>query len=153
MKKVKVSFDTWVQLLGMVGILGGLVFVGLEMRQTQQIAVAGQVQARTQMQVDRWLTPLEGNLDTFRFWTPNSFEYEDLTEEEKLVANGIHSWKQAMLENNYFQYRAGLFEEEYWEQTKSRIQRWYDVCDLRPQEQAVTSFQEYLNSLPDNCAK
>ena len=153
MNKVKVSFDTWVQLLGMVGILGGLVFVGLEMRQTQQIAVAGQVQARTQMQVDRWLTPLEGNLDTYRFWNTNSFEYEDLSEEEKLVANGIHNWKQTMLENNYFQYRAGLFEEEYWEQTKSRIQRWYDVCDLRPQEQAVTSFQEYLNSLPDNCAE
>ena len=81
MKKIKVSFDTWVQLLGMVGILGGLVFVGLEMRQTQQIAVAGQVQARTQMQVDRWLTPLEGNLDTYRFWNTNSFEYEDLSEE------------------------------------------------------------------------
>ena len=81
------------------------------------------------------------------------FEYEDLTEEEKLVANGIHSWKQAMLENNYFQYRAGLFEEEYWEQTKSRIQSWYDVCDLRPPGQAVASFQEYLNSLPDNCAE
>ena len=153
MKKIKVSFDTWVQLLGMLGVLGGLVFVGLEMRQTQQIAVAGQVQARTQMQVDRWLTPLEGNLDTYRFWNPNSFEYDDLSEEEKLVANGIHSWKQAMLENNYFQYRAGLFEEEYWEQTKSRIQSWYDVCDLRPQGQAVASFQKYLNSLPDNCAE
>ena len=38
MKKVKVSFDTWVQLLGMVGVLGGLVFVGLEMQQTQKIA-------------------------------------------------------------------------------------------------------------------
>ena len=28
MNKVKVSFDTWIQLLGMVGVLGGLVFVG-----------------------------------------------------------------------------------------------------------------------------
>ena len=43
---VKVSFDTWIQLLGMVGVLGGLVFVGLEMQQTQRIAIAGQVQAR-----------------------------------------------------------------------------------------------------------
>ena len=30
MMKVKVSFDTWVQLLGMLGVLGGLVFVGLK---------------------------------------------------------------------------------------------------------------------------
>ena len=29
MQKVKVSFDTWIQLLGMLGVLGGLIFVGL----------------------------------------------------------------------------------------------------------------------------
>ena len=42
----KVSLDTWIQLLGMVGLLGGLVFVGLEMRQSQNIAIGNQVQAR-----------------------------------------------------------------------------------------------------------
>ena len=40
MMKVKVSFDTWIQLLGMLGVLGGLIFVGLEMQQTQTIALA-----------------------------------------------------------------------------------------------------------------
>ena len=39
MKKVKVSFDTWIQLLGMLGVLGGLIFVGLEMRQNYEIAL------------------------------------------------------------------------------------------------------------------
>ena len=53
MEKVKVSFDTWIQLLGMLGVLGGLVFVGLEMRQTQQIAIALQVDARNQSQLAR----------------------------------------------------------------------------------------------------
>ena len=38
MKKVKVSFNTWIQLLGILGILGGLIFVGLEMRQSQNVA-------------------------------------------------------------------------------------------------------------------
>ena len=47
MKKIKISFDTWVQLLGMVGVLGGLVFVGLEMQQSQKIALAAQQQSRT----------------------------------------------------------------------------------------------------------
>ena len=55
MKKVKVNFEAWIQLLGMVGVLGGLVFVGLEMQQTQQIAIAGQTQARNQQQLDFFL--------------------------------------------------------------------------------------------------
>ena len=42
----KVSLDTWIQLLGMIGLLGGLIFVGLEMKQSQLIALAAQQQAR-----------------------------------------------------------------------------------------------------------
>ena len=37
----KVRLDTWIQLLGMPGLLGGLVFVGVEMQQNQRIPVAG----------------------------------------------------------------------------------------------------------------
>ena len=42
----KVSLDTWIQLFGMVGLLGGLIFVGLEMRQSQIIALGAQQHAR-----------------------------------------------------------------------------------------------------------
>ena len=49
MERIKVSFDTWIQLLGMLSVLAGLVFVGLEMRQSQQIALAAQQQARTEI--------------------------------------------------------------------------------------------------------
>ena len=149
----KVGLDVWIQLIGMLSIVGSLIFVGLEMRQTQQIAIAGQVQARAQMQVGRLLTGLEGNLDIYRIWNTNNYEYEDLNEDEKLVAGAIHAWKQAMLENNFFQYSVGLFAEDYWEQTKGRIQNWYDQCELRPAGQSVSSFQEHLNSLPDNCTQ
>ena len=43
----KVSLDTWIQLLGMIGLLGGLIFVGLDMKQSQIIALAAQQQSRT----------------------------------------------------------------------------------------------------------
>ena len=57
----KVSLDTWIQLLGMVGLLGGLVFVGLEMRLSQIIAIGNQVQARADAQIALMTTPLEGD--------------------------------------------------------------------------------------------
>ena len=40
----KVNLDIWIQLLGMLGVLGGLVFVGLEMQQSQGIALSSQQQ-------------------------------------------------------------------------------------------------------------
>ena len=48
----KVSLDTWIQLFGMIGLLGGLVFVGLELQQSQRIAVATQIQARNRGDMD-----------------------------------------------------------------------------------------------------
>ena len=60
-----------------------------------------------------------------------------------------------MLENNLYQYRTGLFAEEYWAQTSGRIANWYNNCELRPNidAQYVESFVEYLRTLPDDCAR
>ena len=52
MNMKKVSIDVWIQLIGMLGVLGGLVFVGLEMRQSQQLALAAQQTARMQVWTD-----------------------------------------------------------------------------------------------------
>lgn len=115
----KVSLDTWIQLLGMLGLLGGLVFVGLEMRQSQRIALAAQVQARAEMQTDRLLSSIEGNIDGYTLFTDANYSFPALTEEEKQVAILLHQWKGVMLENNLYQYRTGLFAEEYWRQTRN----------------------------------
>ena len=48
----KVDYNTLIQLLGMIGIIGSLLFVGLEMRQSQRIALAGQQQDRMAVFVD-----------------------------------------------------------------------------------------------------
>ena len=149
----KVSLDTWIQLLGMLGLLGGLVFVGLEMQQSQRIALAAQVQARAEMQTDRLLTSIEGNIDGFILFSNANFDFNDLSEDKKQVATLLHEWKGVMLENNLYQYRTGLFAEEYWTQTSGRIANWYNNCELRPNIDAafVESFVEYLRSLPDDC--
>ena len=63
MKKVKVSFDAWIQLLGMIGVLSGLIFVGLEMRQTQQIALGEQQQTRMQTWIGMVGAFIEAGLD------------------------------------------------------------------------------------------
>ena len=57
----KVSLDVWVQLIGLLSIVGGLVFVGLEMRQSQQIAISAQQQSRSQVMIDIINTFSEGS--------------------------------------------------------------------------------------------
>ena len=45
----KISIDAWIQLIGMLSVVASLIFVGIEMRQSQQIALAAQQQSRTQV--------------------------------------------------------------------------------------------------------
>ena len=47
MLKEKFNYGFIVQLMGILGIIGSLIFVGLEMRQTQKIAIASQHQSRS----------------------------------------------------------------------------------------------------------
>ena len=151
MKKVKVSFDTWVQLLGMLGVLGGLIFVGLEMRQNYEIALGNQHQGRTELRAALLMSPLEGNIDAVKV---EFLDWEEQTEEQKQITIQIQRFRWALLENLFFQYNLGLISEGVWRQTEGNIRRYYDRCELRD---AITlslsnpAFQEYVNSFPDNC--
>ena len=148
------KIERFVNVAGVIGLIASLLFVGLELRQSQRIALASQIQARAQMNVDRMIASLEGNLDALRLFTPSSFDYTELTDEEKLIADTLQRWRFAMLENNFTQYQMGLFSEEYWVQTEKRIESFYNICELRGViGEQTASFQRYLDSLPDKCVE
>ena len=157
MNKIKVSFDTWVQLLGMLGVLGGLVFVGLEMRQSQIIAVAGQAQARNQAQLDFQLGVLTSenkfSRGIFDRGGINGLNPADLEQEEAQALRHVLNWRAISLQNAFQQYQLGLLPEDVWEQVKSRIKPQWDSCySRRSLNSVIPSFLEYLESLPaDDC--
>lgn len=78
----KVDINVWVQLIGMLGVLGGLVFVGLEMRQSQRIAIGAQQQARAELRAQELLTPFQGNIDVAKV---RFLEWEEMTDDQKLA--------------------------------------------------------------------
>ena len=160
MKKIKVSFDTWIQLLGMIGVLGGLIFVGLEMRQSQIIAVAGQAQARNQAQLDFQLGVLTSEnkfsrdiFDRGGMGGINGLNPANLEQEEAQALRHVLNWRAISLQNAFQQYQLGLLPEDVWEQVKSRIKPQWDSCySRRSLNSVIPSFLEYLESLPaDDC--
>ena len=45
MQRIKVSFDVWIQLVGVLSLVASLIFVGMELRQNQQVAKVTAYQA------------------------------------------------------------------------------------------------------------
>ena len=158
MQKVKVSFDTWIQLLGMLGVLGGLVFVGLEMQQSQTIAIAAQIQARNQANMDFALTLLSAEDRVSRevnaMGRMPDIDPETLTREQLEVRDLIMRWQRESLQNAFQQYQLGLLPEDVWEQVKGRILLRLESCFTEaPFNAVIPSFQEYVGTLPfQECA-
>jgi hypothetical protein len=149
----KVHLDVWIQLIGMLGIIASLIFVGLQMRQTQKIALAAQAQARTEMLLSRHMIFFEGNAELgYRtFITP----YGELSPEESWMRDRHAGWLRDLQQNNYFQYRLGFLDSEQWSVIEARIKQTWSDCDLRTgyfhSEYMESAFVDYLMTLDDPC--
>ena len=98
----KIDIQDLIQLLGMVGIIGSLIFVGLEMRQSQRIALAGQEQSRTQVWTDLFNTFTEAGVSydqvtmklngERRGIFPDPNRLASLTEAEKVAQDNWTYW-------------------------------------------------------------
>ena len=149
MRNIKVSFDTWVQLLGMLGVLGGLIFVGLEMRQSQIIAIGNQVQARADTQLAILTTPLEGDQRLLSFFSFGSIPNEsDLSEEDRLLFEQLTRIRMASLQASWQQFNLGLLPEDAWRLAERRLFIIYDSCQFRDvfERTSQPEFLEYVRS-------
>jgi len=102
----------WLQITGLFGVIASLLFVGLEMQQSRQIAIADIYQQRTAMLIETHSIFLSA--EPF-YDARNRFSAgEELTDiDQSLLWN---SWNPMMAywENNHFQFQLGLMPEEQW---------------------------------------
>jgi len=149
---VEISFTGLVNFLGVLGVIGSLVFVGLELRQTQKIAIAAQVQARAEQLTERNLVWLQGQWELgYRIRT---LPHNELTPAEVWAKEVESSWGYTMQQTNYYAYRAGLLDDDQWEVVSNRILQGWNNCEMRYTydfDYLEDAYVEYLRALPDVC--
>ena len=152
----KVSLDVWIQLIGMLSVLAGLVFVGLEMRQAQFIAIAGQQQQRAIMQGELNYSISEQGEDIGEIILNQN--YSELSDNQKKLKRNIAWWQWNRIENDFYQYSLGLMPTEKWEAQLGSLSRWKNVCEARDIYDFRYSYFEVelkrlLDDAPDDCAE
>ena len=100
----KIAIEDLIQLLGMVGIIGSLIFVGLEMRQSQRIAMAGQQMDRTAIATSFFGAFNEAGLDWHSVALLNRPELAE--QYTPVIAAGRNNFHQSLFvyENDYFHF-------------------------------------------------
>ena len=156
MQKIKVSFDVWIQLVGMLSLVASLIFVGMELRQNQQVAKVTAYQALAE-QIASYnallLTHPEINL--IRNAALNN---ESLSEKDEAQYSAFYRMLQRQSELAYLQFENGIIDDELIIRTtgplrdhlhRSRYARSYwdrHVESLSAGLSYVPKFEEYINS-------
>ena len=143
----KISLDTWIQLIGMLSVLGGLIFVGFEMQQNQRIALAAQQTARVELfsNIVNSLTQVKIN-----------YQSANMTDGEFDPQRNVTHQLLWIFENDYLQYSLGLMDESIW-QSKLRVMLGnFSRCGNEVFLQRKSSLDQDLVALinaamPDDC--
>lgn len=151
----KPDINTIVQLLGLLGVMASLIFVGIELRQSQTIAVAGQTQARWQMLADFQLAQMEDQDIGRRLLaesTLNDLDPRNLSEDEYELFSMIHQWRMISIQNVYQQREMDLLPDDVWDQVRGRIETQWQNCHLRRFfDGVIPTLQIFVQSLPEEC--
>ena len=151
----KISLDSWVQLIGMLSVVAGLVFVGLEMQQSQKIALAGQQANRVQLFSSMMDANNEQGIDQQKLQMILSGQIPMTEDYEWVVMNGLHRmwW---IYENDFLQNELGLMDENIWQAKRNAMEANYNFCDGRPvfdirKNTLDSRLVELVESFPDEC--
>ncbi len=140
------------ELIGIAAIVASLIFVGLQMKQSQQIALADQYQARAEAAQDMYMSLQESGMSLLSIAKP----IDEMSPAERHTAENVSRWGWTQYDNHYYQYSLGFLDEESWHGLRPRIEEEYFFCDLRSvweymQRFLRPSFVEYVESLNDPC--
>ena len=125
----KASLDVCIQFIGLLSVVAGLLFVGMEMRQTQRIALASETSNRMyQVLIQTINSSSESGVD----WTKMVFgDYSELSESEKTAKRNNVAMGWLVAENDFSLFRLGLMSEEVMEVNKGLLSLYYNQCDVR----------------------
>ncbi len=143
------KLNDWMQVIGIFALVASLIFVGLQMKQTQEIALAAQYQSRAQTTVDFFLTRMESDLVSESYLERIG---QDVNPSEIRHRHNVSQAQWTMMDNNHFQYQRGFLTDESWQGSVRLIRGMYGSCDGRwtfeRRKRAMrTSFVEFVDSI------
>jgi len=147
-----VKFTDWkelAELIGIVAIVASLLFVGLQLKQGHEIALATQYQARAETTQNLHLAGIESD------WTIPVLR-DKVSDEVSIKDTNLWLWFWIQMDNHYYQYQAGFLEESAWQAQLKNIEEAYSFCSARfvyewRKKGLRSEFVEVVESLADPC--
>ncbi len=116
----------WLQVGGLLGVVASLIFVGMQMEQTQETADPSDSQARVSTRISVLTAPLASETLLRALTKDATGQLMTLTPEEELAAS-YFLWAQlAYFESEHYDYRRGHRSDEHWATVVENLQALFE---------------------------
>lgn len=117
------KLNDWMQVAGIFALVASLIFVGLQMKQSQDIAIASQYHDRAALSVEAHNQQIEGGILPVwgGFLAEEYFPKMSAEDRGRMYLWGVIYLTQA--DNHYYQYQSGFMEEEAWQAQLATLKR------------------------------
>ncbi|MGB5689928.1 MAG: hypothetical protein WBM45_11670 [Woeseiaceae bacterium] len=125
------KLNDWLQVIGIFAVVASLIFVGLQMRQAQEISMSQTYQSRTAVTVE-WNSAFAANpvaLSAYRKATEGN--QEEMTTQEYDALRRTIGGMYFLYDNAHYQYQAGFVSSEFWEMTRAGLKNNMEIPVVR----------------------
>jgi len=126
------KINDWLQVVGLFGVIGSLIFVGLQMKQEHEIALSQIYQARSDTTVEQLRGLADNPIMLSAIAKRQRGDLGSLTVEEQLAMAFNGQAALMIYEAIHYQYQNGFIDEEHWSRTRTKIKIGLISQTLRP---------------------
>ncbi len=116
------KLNDWMQVVGIFAVVVSLIFVGYQLKQSQDIAIAGQNQERQSVAIDYYASLIQVDEVVDRYGAQHrehldtNFGAENRRSDRMIGLSYIRSRMCLLIyDNNHFQYQSGFMTFESWQ--------------------------------------
>lgn len=116
------KLNDWMQVVGIFAVVVSLIFVGIQLKQSQDIAIAGQNQERHSVAMDyySWQGQIDELVDAYGARHRDHLDENlsaEISRSDRLIGlSYIRSrMRLSIYDNNHFQFESGFMTEESWQ--------------------------------------
>lgn len=117
------KLNDWMQVIGIFAVVASLIFVGLEMRQAQEISMSQAYQSRATTAAE-WNSAFAANpvaLSAHR--KASNGAADEITNEEYDALRSTILSVFNLYDNAHYQFQKGFVSQEFWDMTRGNLRR------------------------------
>ena len=116
------KLNDWMQVVGIFAVVVSLMFVGYQLKQSQDIAIAGQNQERQSVAFDYYASLIQIDEIVERYGVQHREHLDANVDDENRRSDRMiglayirSRMRLSIFDNNHFQYQSGFMTEESWQ--------------------------------------